>query len=211
MQELIDFVTFKERKDRSRYIANRFESYLGGSVLDVGCYMKDLNKFIDAERYVGIDIAGDPDEVIDLDQVDKLPFADGEFDTVVCSDVLEHLENIHLMFDELVRIAKNNIIVSLPNCWNALRKPIERGYGEAAHYGLPIEKPSDRHRWFFSYSQAKNFMIHKGESNNLEIVFFLINYKKRLSIVNFMRKIINLTPDRYNNRFSHTVWVCCKK
>jgi len=93
MQELIDFVTFKERKDRSRYIANRFESYLGGSVLDVGCYMKDLNKFIDAERYVGIDIAGDPDEVIDLDQVDKLPFADGEFDTVVCSDVLEHLQH----------------------------------------------------------------------------------------------------------------------
>lgn len=102
----VDFVSFNQRSDRSFYIATRFRQYLEGSVLDVGCDKAVLRGLLDENtRYFGIDIGGAPDLLIDLERQDVLPFDTGAFSTIVCSDVLEHLDNLHAVFAELVRVS----------------------------------------------------------------------------------------------------------
>jgi len=48
--------------------------------------------------------------------VNDLPFEDGEFDTVICGEVLEHIESIGNGFKELERVCHKNgrIVISLP-------------------------------------------------------------------------------------------------
>ncbi|MCA9271076.1 MAG: class I SAM-dependent methyltransferase, partial [Planctomycetales bacterium] len=122
-------------------MAARFGDFLVESVLDVGCYEAPLRERLTnaGVRYFGVDIAGSPDQRIDLEKTDRLPFDDGQFHTVMCIEVLEHIDNCHAIFDELLRVASHYALVSLPNCWQGARTRIERGQGDFAHYGLPTE------------------------------------------------------------------------
>ena len=45
----------------------------------------------------------------------KLPYADNSFDTVVCSEVLEHIVEHEVAMGELKRVARNYVVVSVPN------------------------------------------------------------------------------------------------
>ncbi len=51
--------------------------------------------------------------------VTKLPFADGSFDIVVCSEVLEHIEDNRTAVRELVRVLKpgGDLVVTVPRLW----------------------------------------------------------------------------------------------
>jgi hypothetical protein len=132
---------------------------------------------------------GKPDLFINLDKIDKLPFIDNQFDTIICADVLEHLENIHLIFDELCRISTKNIIITLPNAYagisSFLRKKTyaktfekQKQFGKyAKFYGLPLEKPEDRHRWFFSFDEALDFLKYRGGKLNFSIKLAESEYK----------------------------------
>ncbi|MBT7299348.1 MAG: hypothetical protein HN849_07550, partial [Victivallales bacterium] len=72
----IEYVTFPVRADRTRYIANRFGAYLRDSVLDVGCYEAPLRGLLTEARYTGVDMVGDPDITLNLEQCERLPFDD---------------------------------------------------------------------------------------------------------------------------------------
>lgn len=37
-------------------------------------------------------------------------------------------------------------------------------------YGLPFEKPEDRHKWFFSSEEAEKFILYRAGKNNMEIL-----------------------------------------
>ena len=56
-----------------------------------------------------------------------------------------------------MRVSRGCIILSLPNNWANARRPIARGRGAIGHYGLPLEPPVDRHKWFFSLAEARQF------------------------------------------------------
>lgn len=45
----------------------------------------------------------------------KMPFKDNTFETVICSEVLEHIPNLQKALSELVRIAKKEILITVPN------------------------------------------------------------------------------------------------
>lgn len=207
----IENVTFEERAERSHYIATRFNRYLIGSVLDIGCDQAVLKGLLKDVNYIGIDIGGTPDLQINLDKIEKLPFDDNFFNTSICSDVLEHLDNLHLIFGEIVRISKKHIIISLPNNWSNARKPIERGKGSFSHYGLPALRPVDRHKWFFGLSEAINFLKEQEKLYRLSIVEIVVNIKPRPSITNLVRRVRYPAIERYLNRYAHTVWAVFEK
>ena len=207
----VEYVNFADRARRSAYIAERFRSYLSGKVLDVGCDKAVLKTLIPSLDYTGIDIGGTPDLKLDLDRIDKLPFPDGAFQCVVCSDVLEHLNNLHHIFGELVRVAKEHLIISLPNCWTAARQPIERGRGSFGKYGLPVQAPMDRHKWFFSLSEAREFIHGQALLRPIAIVEWLASEKPRPLVVRALRRARYPSQERYLNRYAHTVWVVLKK
>ena len=94
----VDYIQFKERKARPQYLYDNFKHLLNGKVLDVGCDRAVLRDMLDKVEYTGIDIAGAPDITINLEEIDRLPFEDNQFDCVVCTDVLEHLDNFICFF-----------------------------------------------------------------------------------------------------------------
>ena len=103
----------------------------GDKVLDVGCglgYGINILSIKAAEVY-GVDVDkksidycrdnvfGKNPKLKELKHYDRyhLPFKDNEFDTVTCVDVIEHVENYDAFIGELLRVAKNFVVLSTPN------------------------------------------------------------------------------------------------
>jgi ubiquinone/menaquinone biosynthesis C-methylase UbiE len=97
-----------------------------GDVLDVGCGLSPYRFLLDARttQYVGVDI-------LDAERFDyanpgivsfdgeHIPFPDGRFDAVICTEVLEHVANYQQLVDEIHRVMKvgAEAIVTVP--WSA--------------------------------------------------------------------------------------------
>jgi hypothetical protein len=147
-----------DSRAKATCIVEAFPDAWVGSVLDVGCRTQELARASEAfnVRYTGLDIQPPADLVADLSQ--GIPIADGEATVVVALDVLEHVDDIYAAFAELCRVASDTVIISLPNCYEVgMRITHARGRPMSAKYGLPAEPPGDRHRWFFSMNDARNF------------------------------------------------------
>jgi SAM-dependent methyltransferase len=208
----VAYVRFPARGDRSRFVASRFGRYLQGRVLDVGCDRAELKALLPGCEYVGVDVAGAPDVHLDIEKADRLPFRDGEFDCVVCVDVLEHLDNLHAVFDELLRVARRHVVVSLPNNWLPARVPLRRGGGGFTHYGLPLDRPADRHKWFFSLTEARDFVLARvARSEDLALAEELVTEKPRCPCLRWLRRVRYPAFLRYLNRYAHTYWAVIAK
>jgi 2-polyprenyl-3-methyl-5-hydroxy-6-metoxy-1,4-benzoquinol methylase len=163
-------LTYTDRTTKAAYVASKYASILHGSVLDVGCDQKQLLRAIGScGRYVGVDVDAGADVVLNLDR-EELPFESGSFDTVVCADVLEHLDRVHAVFDRLCRVARRHVVVSLPNPVRTLMLAmLEGSQGRLKFYGLPVEEPRDRHRWFFGHEEAVEFLTERGRRNGMAV------------------------------------------
>ncbi len=98
------------------------------SVLDVGCGEGfTLNKLKEnkiGKIYEGIDYSKEaidlgkkayPDLHISQGNIYNLKYKDNSFDLVICSEVLEHLEDPQKALKELSRVSKKYILLSVPN------------------------------------------------------------------------------------------------
>lgn len=98
------------------------------TVLDAGCgeghLSEALKRRLPKSQIKGIDYSHDAiqyaqnnfGEVATFEQGDihALPFDDGSFDLVVCSQVLEHLTEPARALEELKRVARSYVLVSVP-------------------------------------------------------------------------------------------------
>jgi len=99
----------------------------GDAVLDVGCggghYLRSLRRLIEVPfTYTGVDATrdfldvarlawkGTPGVVFRQGDIYNLPFETGEFDVVICNNVLYHLPNINRPLAELMRVARRVVI-----------------------------------------------------------------------------------------------------
>lgn len=203
-----EFVKFRIRSDRPTFIGNRFGKYLKGKVLDVGCDEAVLQKLLGKDRYSGIGMTKESAVRVDLEKTGRLPFHDNSWDTILCLDVLEHLNNLYEMCDEIFRIAKENIIISLPNCWSQARRSLAKGSGAIWHYGLPPTPPSDRHKWFFNTEDALHFFHQQAVSRpSVEIVELVVLENQRPMINRIWRRLKYPSRIQYLNLYPNTV-VC---
>ena len=207
--KLLTVEPFKKREDRTVWIYKHFDQlFKKTKVLDVGCYKAPLRTLIGRQNYTGIDFSGKPDIKINLESIKRLPFKAQEFDTVICIEVLEHLENIHEISKELFRASNNHVLISLPNCWRDARVKIQKGRGAIAHYGLPLKKPLDRHKWFFTTSEAIDF-LKSIKPNNYELKITLTEPKRNF-LLKFFRKLA-YSNSAYQNKFCQTIWAEYKR
>ena len=107
---------YSNRQERNEYVLELITKNFSEtkSILNIGGGQKRYLKnsgFIVTE----IDKEGDNDFSLNLDVIDKLPFENNSFDTVLALDVLEHLEKFYFIFEEILRVSKKNVIISLPN------------------------------------------------------------------------------------------------
>jgi len=105
-------------------IAEIVNDVLGESVCDAGCGTGLLLSRIKAtcsevKRCVGVDFTIDDAKEIDgieyrAAMVEAPPFHDNEFDTVICTHVIEHLLDYRAAIRELRRVAKRRLIIVVP-------------------------------------------------------------------------------------------------
>ena len=105
-------------------IARMCKDVVGESVADIGCGTGVLLKHIretnpDVTRLTGVDFAIDDANAIEgieyvAAKIEDLPFADDEFDTVICTHVIEHVLEPKKAIAELRRVAAKRVIIIVP-------------------------------------------------------------------------------------------------
>jgi SAM-dependent methyltransferase len=115
--------------------------YARGRLLDVGAGEKPWAEL--ARPYVSEHVALDheqgphPKDAIDLlGSAYEIPAEDGSFDTILCSDVLEHLEEPGRALAEAFRVLAPGgaAIFSVPHVWHVHEEP--RDFYRYTRYGL---------------------------------------------------------------------------
>ncbi len=70
-------------------------------------------------------------EIFDIDgepvDIHRLPYSDNEFDVVLCSETLEHVQDIQQATRELIRVCRNAVVITVPY---EPKKVIERNIKE---------------------------------------------------------------------------------
>ena len=74
-----------------------------GKVLDIGSGGSSYSRYFPNRLCVDVDVKRNPNVVADAH---ALPFADEEFDTVLCTEVFEHLKDPQLAAREMRRVIK---------------------------------------------------------------------------------------------------------
>lgn len=166
--------TYSSRTDKPRYVNEKYQDILQESVLDVGADQGLLeDELDDSVEYWGIGLGDGVDEMVDLEE-DGIPYEDDTYDCVVCLDVLEHVDNIHHVFDELCRVANEHVIISLPNPWASFMRLLRDGYYSKnlpmKFYNLPVDGPTDRHKWFYGPQEAERFFAGRAAKNDAAVV-----------------------------------------
>lgn len=100
--------------------------YCRGKAVDVGSGHAKYKNLVEdyCEKYVSVDNLsseyqfGDEDFKPDIiSDVLNMPFKDEEFDTAICTEVIEHVENPFLLFKEISRILKPGGYLILSSGW----------------------------------------------------------------------------------------------
>ena len=109
------------------------KKYCSGKLLDLGCGKVPL--YISYKNYVDEIITVDwgntshKNDHIDYecDLTKDIPFPDNQFDTIILSDVLEHIPNPQHLFGEISRILKNGgkLIMNVPFYYWLHEKPYD--------------------------------------------------------------------------------------
>lgn len=79
--------------------------------------------------------------------VEKLPFADKSFDTVICTHTLEHVQNIFRAVSELKRVTNKRLIIVVPK-------------------QRPYRYTFDLHLHFFPYAFSLMAIMNNGKPHN---------------------------------------------
>jgi SAM-dependent methyltransferase len=115
--------------------------FLSGKMMDFGCGRKPYENFFEVTEYIGVDIEQSGHSHINS-QIDvyydgnTIPFPENTFDSVFCSEVLEHVFNPDKVLKELLRVMKPGakMLLTAPFCWNEHEMPYD--YARYSSVGL---------------------------------------------------------------------------
>jgi SAM-dependent methyltransferase len=115
----------------ARFYDSNLEQHARGSLLDLGCGKVPLyvayHSFVEKTTCVDWSNSLHENDFLDfeVDLTGVLPFQDGEFDTIILSDVLEHIPVPEHLWAEMSRILSENgkIVLNVPFCYWVHEEP----------------------------------------------------------------------------------------
>jgi len=143
------------------------QQHAGKRILDFGCatgaYCLELKKL--NFECIGVDINEKYIKIAKQKGVeaylikDHLPFNDNSFDTVILFEILEHVQYPDRILKEAKRVAKKNILITVPNC---------EGFEKLGSYGLTYNHfLATDHINFFTKKDLENLL--SNHFDNFEI------------------------------------------
>jgi SAM-dependent methyltransferase len=138
-------------RDLREEIDGRLAGRTGLDVLDVGCGNQPYRPWLEAHlgRYVGLDI--EPAAGVDVvGHIESLPFDDGSFDVVLCTQVLEHTDDPQQAVREIHRVLRSG------------------GVALASTHGVFVfHPPSDLWRW--THEGLRRLFLQAGDWRELSV------------------------------------------
>lgn len=176
---------------RLRKAIKKNSSLLNGSLLDFGCGTKPYVLFFShVKKYTGIDLKIEGREenqrYVDVfyDGV-TLPFESERFDSILCTEVLEHVFNIEELLKEFSRVLKpgGKALITTPFMWEEHEIP----YDYARYTTFALLHIYKQH----GFKVVKNYKT----GNYIEVIFqFQLNYLKNILPRNKYLKQLLLIP-----------------
>lgn len=166
--------------------------------LDIGCGDSPTAK--DFPNRIGIDLF--PFQGIDvLADAHYLPFANGSFEQIVCSEVLEHLHNPQQAVKEMARILQDggNLILTMPFVYPLHEAPYD--FQRFTAYGLEV--------LFRPYFEIKEIRALFSEEETLAILLQRIAFQRADSVVRrytylaLAHFIFRFAPNVKSRRYQH--------
>ena len=165
-------------KIMDKEIQNSLQKYAKGRLLDIGCgekpYAEMLKPYV--AEYIGLD---HENTLHDKSKIDlfgtayNIPIENGYFDTVLCTAVLEHLEEPDKAIKEANRVPKKGgyAIYTVPLFWHLHEEP--RDFYRYTKYGLKylFEKNGSE---IVELKALSGFWITFGQ----EFVYYLWRFRK---------------------------------
>ncbi len=148
------------KRSSKKYIDNQLEQNPNWKILDIGCGftahdranvicdIQDLSKFYENKKFIKLDGK-------------TLPFKDKEFDFVIASHVLEHVEDVKFFIKELERVSTKGYI-ELPT---------------SLEDNLVFENKND-HRWHMEFNDVDQKLLITKRNQFIEPVITVSTAKK---------------------------------
>lgn len=112
-------------RELSRDIERALKRYGCGRLLDVGCGEKPYVAFCaGVSEWVGFDDPSNPAADVH-GRAESMPFADASFDTVLCTQMIEHVAEPRDVLGECTRVLRpsGSLIVTAPQYWEVHEAP----------------------------------------------------------------------------------------
>lgn len=181
---------FLIRKNLKRDI-KILSSNLNGNLLDFGCGSKPYKGvFTKVSSYIGVDLKIEGREE-NHKYIDKfydgktIPFEDETFDSLLSTEVLEHVFNVEDILKEINRVLKKGgkALITTPFMWEEHEMPYD-----FARYTTPA---------LFHLYEKNGFKVieNRKAGNNIEVIAqFSLNYFKNIMPKNEILRQIFLLP-----------------
>ncbi len=175
---------------------------LSGKVLDFGCGSSPYKSIIKFDEYVRVDFSNDAhpigNSVIDVFyDGSTLPFENNTFDSILCTEVFEHIPNLDHIVKELHRVLKpqGKILISVPFIWN--EHEIPNDYQRLSRFGLRLLLENNGFKILTEEKTSKTIhTITQLWTNAIHHLFFT-----RFFMLNYLINFIIVFP------FNLTGWI----
>jgi ubiquinone/menaquinone biosynthesis C-methylase UbiE len=162
---------------RKRFILKSVVKEFSGKVLDVGCGMGEFMEMysnsygIDPNKYI-VEHCKKKGLNVKCGSAYKIPFKNGSFDGILCSNVFEHLRMPRKAMSEFKRVLKcgGRLMISVPTKTGYEKDPTHVKYWHEGNLPGLIEKYRFKIRKIYYFPFSFPFLRHSVKLNELRVV-----------------------------------------
>jgi SAM-dependent methyltransferase len=180
------FLYFVRKGLYDAVFANRH--HLTGKLMDFGCGSMPYKSLFKVDEYIGVDFdkPGQPHKNKLVDMIydgKRIPIESNHFDSILATEVIEHIFNIDEVLLELNRVLKPNgkILVTCPFVWDEHEIPFD--YARYTHFSL---------RYLFEKSGFEILVLAKSGNYVTTIAQMLNSYCTQVRFLNKLPYVINV-------------------